>query len=134
MKKQHSGNRIYLRMQRKEELEKLFFELSTETDPIIVEGKKDKNALMMGGVKENMIIMLHGQPLLAIEEMLENFDGVIFLFDYDKEGRKILSRIKSYCVEHGVKVNMRYWKQIYQIFNGHINFIEELRKYLDDFT
>ncbi|MHA1680713.1 MAG: toprim domain-containing protein [Promethearchaeota archaeon] len=115
---------------RREKLAEFFDELVGTDIPIVVEGKRDRRALVTGGVEPSRIIMLHGHSLLEVEEFLENFDEVIMLLDLDKEGEFLLNKLRSYLQAHKVKVNMRYSELIYRIFDGHLTCIEHLRRYL----
>lgn len=114
---------------RREHLKELFEELSRNNSPILVEGKRDRKALIMGGLNDKRIIMHHGKSRLQVEEKLQHYDEIILLLDYDKEGTKLNNHFKQVFRRIGIKVNLRYWKKIYEIFDGHIDCIENLRRY-----
>jgi len=120
-----------LKHQRKEDLIELFTNLAKESYPIVVEGKRDREALVSAGIAGDRIVMLHGKSRLDVEEYLEAFDEVIFLLDYDTEGLEMLDQFKKVLESFGVRTNTRYWSRIREIFNGHIDCIENLRGYLD---
>ena len=120
-----------LKRQRKEDLVELFAELANEDSPIVVEGKRDREALLRAGIASDRIIMLHGKSRLDVEEHLETFKDVIFLLDYDTEGLEMLDQFKKVLEGLGIRVNTRYWSRIREIFNGHIDCIENLRGYFD---
>lgn len=115
---------------RREKLAELFEELIKTTAPIVVEGKRDKRALITGGIESSRIIMLHGHALYEVEEYLENFDETILLLDFDREGEFLLNRLRTYLQAHKVRVNLRYRNLIYRVFDGHLPCIEHLRRYL----
>ena len=115
--------------QRREALQELFRSLHKELWHILVQGKRDRHALVLGGVDKLKIIMLHGKPLLDIEDMLANHDEVILLLDYDSEGLQLMNHFKSNLQRVGVRVNTWYWSKIREIFNGHIDCIENLKAY-----
>lgn len=117
------------KQKRKEALQDLFHEMSLEDCPILVEGLRDRLALVMAGIDESHIIMLHGKPLYEVEEHLETHDRVILLLDYDREGKKLFKRFRRYLQKHKVRIINRYRRIIYQIFDGHLDCIEHLRRY-----
>ena len=120
-----------LKQQRKEDLVELFTELGKETSPVVVEGKRDREALLRAGIASDRIVMLHGKARLDVEEQLETFEDVVFLLDYDTEGQEMLDNFKKALESFGTRVNTRYWSRIREIFNGHIDCIENLRGYFD---
>ncbi|MHA1699142.1 MAG: toprim domain-containing protein [Promethearchaeota archaeon] len=123
-------------IKRQEKLLDLFEELAKENKPILVEGHRDRDALITGGIPETLIFILHGSRLLDVEDKIMSISNksnqeVILLFDFDKEGLKLQKRFKSNLVSRGLRVNTRYWKKIKAIFDGHIDYIETLKKYLE---
>ncbi|HME50756.1 MAG TPA: toprim domain-containing protein [Candidatus Lokiarchaeia archaeon] len=120
-----------LKRHRKEDLADLFADLSKTSWPVIVEGKRDREAILRAGITDDRIVMLHGKKRLDVEESLETFEEVIFLLDFDTAGLEMLDEFKKTLESHGVRVNTRYWSRIREIFNGHIDCIENLRGYLD---
>jgi 5S rRNA maturation endonuclease (ribonuclease M5) len=120
-----------LKRQRKENLVELFIELGNETSPVVVEGKRDREALLRAGIASDRIVMLHGKPRLDVVDHLETFEEVIFLLDFDTEGQEMLDQFKKILEGFGTRVNTKYWSRIHEIFNGHIDCIENLRGYFD---
>lgn len=118
-----------LKRKRSEHLQKLFEDLVKEPYPILVEGPRDRDALVNGGIPEERIFMLHGNSLLEVEDQLATNKQVILLLDYDKEGMKLHKHFKKSFQKIGVKPNVRYWKFIRKIFDGHLGCIEHLRGY-----
>jgi 5S rRNA maturation endonuclease (ribonuclease M5) len=80
-----------------EELEKL--RLSNKL--IIVEGKKDKEALKKFGIK-NVITLK--EPLYKICEEITD-EKVIILTDLDKEGKRLYSKLKENLERNGIKID-----------------------------
>lgn len=71
---------------------------------IIVEGKKDKEALECLGVSN--IITLNKDPIYkVIEEAAKENKKVIILTDLDKEGKKLYGRLNSGLQRFGVEVD-----------------------------
>ena len=73
---------------------------------IIVEGKKDKKALISLGVKN--IITLNKPLYKIVEETAEFNKNVIILTDFDKEGRKLYGVLKNDFQKNGVKIDREF--------------------------
>jgi 5S rRNA maturation endonuclease (ribonuclease M5) len=81
--------------------------LETTNKIIIVEGKKDKEALTSLGIMN--IITLKNKPMYkVIEETAEKTKSVIILTDLDKEGKKLYSILKKGLQKHGIKVDRQF--------------------------
>jgi len=85
------------------DLEEFIAELKRKGKLIIVEGKRDKEALKNLGIKN--VFVLNGPLYKNIEHISNNFKEVIILTDLDPEGRKLFSRLNSRLQERGVKVD-----------------------------
>lgn len=120
-----------LKRKRKEDLAELFVDLSKDEAPILVEGKRDREALRRGGIDEKRIVMLHGKSRLDIEELFSECKEIILMLDYDTEGLKLLDEFKGIFSRSGTRVNTWYWSKVREIFGGHIDCIENLRGYFD---
>lgn len=118
-----------LKRKRTEELTELFDDLAKDEAPILVEGKRDREALTRGGIDGTRITMLHGKSRLDIEDIFSGCKEAILLLDYDAEGLKMLDEFKAIFSRAGTRVNTWYWSKIREIFNGHIACIENLRGY-----
>ena len=71
--------------------------------PIIVEGKKDKEALMKLGITNIFTIK---EPLFKLcENISKKNKEVIILTDLDKEGKRLYSKLKENLERNGVKVD-----------------------------
>lgn len=81
---------------------------------IIVEGKKDKEALLKLDVKD--VICLNNRPLHSIAESLKcnECNEVVILTDLDKEGKRIYSALKAEFQRKGIKVNDRFRNYLYR--------------------
>ncbi len=73
---------------------------------IIVEGKKDKEALNKIGVKK--VVTLSKKPVYkVVEDTAKNNKEVIILTDLDKEGKKLFGKLNSGLQSLGVRVDKR---------------------------
>ncbi len=120
-----------LKRKRKEDLAELFAELAKDRAPILVEGKRDREALVRGGIDADRITMLHGKSRLDVEEDLGECKDIILMLDYDAEGLKLLDDFKAIFSRAGIRVNTWFWSKVREIFNGHIDCIENLRGYFE---
>ena len=87
-----------------ETIEDWISELKNTDKIIIVEGRKDKEALNNLGI--NNIITLKQKPIYKIiEEISESSKEVIILTDLDLEGKKLYSRLRSGLQRYGIKID-----------------------------
>ncbi len=86
---------------------------------------------MRGGIDDKRIVMLHGKSRLDIEDIFSGCKETILMLDYDAEGLKMIDEFKAILSRAGTRVNTWYWSKIREIFNGHIDCIENLRGYFD---
>lgn len=95
----------------REEIEEIIEKIKQEERLIIlVEGKKDKAALMHLGIKEHIFI-LNGKDIWnRLEEIANNNKGkeMLILTDFDKEGKKLYGKITKDCERLGMKINKQY--------------------------
>ncbi len=75
---------------------------------IVVEGKRDKNALINFGIKEDKIIIgAYKNPGRILDEII-NYNGAIFLYDFDRTGKQKTEHLSSVAYSAGVDVNSFY--------------------------
>ena len=104
------------------ELEKL--KLSEK--PIIVEGKKDKEALKKLGITKTFTIK---EPLFKLcENISKKHKEVIILTDLDKEGKRLYSKLKENLERNGVKVDDHFRRFLFK--ETRLTQIEGINKYL----
>ena len=88
-----------------EDILELLEKLRSEDIPLLVEGKKDKEAfwkLCFGN-----IIVLEKRALYKVIEQLLNDEikEIAILTDLDMEGRKLYQRLNDECSRRGIRVN-----------------------------
>lgn len=91
---------------------------------IIVEGKKDKEALNSLGVKN--IVIINGPLYKVVEDVAEITNEVVILTDFDREGRKLYGFLKSNFQRNGVKIDT-YFRE-FLMKNTKITCIESIEK------
>lgn len=115
-------------------LNDLYFQLKklkNSSKIIIVEGKKDKEALKKLGIKN--IIELSKKPLFQIiEEVADNEKECIILTDLDNKGKQLYGKINSGLQNLGVKVDNRFRNFLYK--NTKLRQIEGIVTYMRNTT
>jgi 5S rRNA maturation endonuclease (ribonuclease M5) len=80
---------------------------SSQTTPVIVEGKNDERFLKRFGIKN--IYTLSGKNYFdLLEEIGEDTDEVILLTDVDPQGEKIFKKLSQILERFNVKVNSSF--------------------------
>ena len=86
------------------ELEQWLQGLRASDEFIIVEGKKDKEALEKQGITN--IQILNKKPLYQlVEDLSSERKNVVILTDLDRKGRELYGKLNNGLKKHGVKVN-----------------------------
>ena len=79
---------------------------------VVVEGKKDARALNSFGVFK--IFTLSKKPLYAVvEEIAAKSKEVVILTDFDKQGKALYGKLKSYFQRQGCEVD-NYFREFLQ--------------------
>jgi len=125
-------------LKEKEEKIRLVIEyLSEETakgTPIIVEGKKDIEALKALGIEGHIIsAKTGGKTLLDVVSEVENHKAreVILLLDFDRRGREWTKRLKQRLEKTETRPNLEFWSQLLQLVWREVKDIEGLTTYLE---
>ena len=107
-------------------------EESAKGTPIIVEGKKDVEALKALGI-EGRIIMAKtgGKTLLDVISEVENSEAqeVILLLDFDRRGREWTRRLKQRLEKTGTHPDIEFWSRLLQLVWREVKDIEGLATY-----
>lgn len=112
------------------ELESWLEKLRAEEKAIIVEGIKDKNALISLGITEKLIFTLSKKALFELtEDIADNFKEAIILTDFDKKGKELYGKLNKDLVTNGVKVD-NYFREFLQK-KTKLSHIEGIVKYLE---
>jgi 5S rRNA maturation endonuclease (ribonuclease M5) len=92
---------------------------------VVVEGKKDVQALEHLGVNNIETINAHGGPVDLIDELKERgVRRIIILTDYDRTGETLAKRVSELAEAAGIHVNNVARQKIRQLF--HVRFVERL--------
>ena len=111
-----------------DELNNLIEKIKNSNTLIIVEGKKDKEALQKLGLSN--IMELSKKPLFQIvEDVSKSNDECIILTDLDKKGKEIYGKLNSNLQKHGVKVNNKFREFLFK--HTKLRQIEGIDTYLE---
>lgn len=97
---------------------------------IVVEGKRDVEALNRIGFNGNLTILNHFK---GITDFVDNHcqirNKIILLLDMDRTGKHLTSKLVSQLQHKGKNVNLFYKKALAKITYGKIRHVEELAAY-----
>src|SRR3989338_9297625 len=114
--------------QQTEEFSKLIEKIKYSNTVIIVEGKKDKEALNKLGIMN--IVELTKKPLFQIvEEIANNNKEIIILTDLDKKGKELYGKLSRDFHKYGIKINNELRNFLFK--NTKLRQIEGLPSYLE---
>ncbi len=134
-------HKLQLKRQELEHIKKWLSELQRESKrkPIIVEGKKDKEALANLGIQSMQLHQTHKSLTSRIEEIAHLFEinGIkdkecIILFDLDREGRKLYDKIRGDLNQVGIRVNGSY--RNFLLYKTRLKFIDGIDTYVNNLT
>ncbi len=118
--------------EKQEKLENLVAKLAEEAakgKPIVVEGKKDAQALQELGVNGSILTVKTGgksflEATMEIEKL--NVGTVILLLDFDRRGKEGTSRLKHDLERAKIKADTRFWRELQALVGREIRCIESL--------
>lgn len=92
---------------------------------VIVEGKKDRDALQIFGIEH--IITLSKKPLYQVIEEL-TVSEVVILTDFDRTGRRLYATLSRECNWRGIQVNNKL--RLFLLQNTPVTHVEGIPSYL----
>ncbi|MGY5151819.1 MAG: toprim domain-containing protein [Candidatus Nitrosopumilus sp. bin_6a] len=111
------------------ELKKFVFELnSIENGAVVVEGKRDSNALKKLGFTGKVLEFHRFAGMIDFADSVVKHERLIILFDRDRKGR-ILTGKTIQLLQRRTKVDLSFKRKLRIITKGKIMFIEQLRSY-----
>jgi 5S rRNA maturation endonuclease (ribonuclease M5) len=117
-------------------LQNFIHSLNSKKDSIVVvEGKRDTSALRKLGYSGNICEFHSFKGLARFTDSVSCYRNLIVLFDGDRKGKYLTSKIISQ-LEHRVRIDLSFKKKLVSITKGKIRHIEDLSKYVthDRFT
>jgi len=106
--------------------EKLLSDIRHSETLLVVEGKRDREALRRAGLDN--IVEISGRQLERVVDIVKSKQSqVTILTDYDKEGVKQYKRLKKLLLSDEIKVDDSFRREFKRTFL--VNRIEELNGY-----
>lgn len=97
---------------------------------IVVEGKRDVEALTRIGFNGNLTVLNHFKGITDfVDSHYQISKKIILLLDMDRTGKHLTSKLITQLQHKGNNVNLFYKKALAQITNGKIRHVEELATY-----
>lgn len=128
---------MFARLKEKaEQIQQILEQLAGENKngkPILVEGKKDAEALKTLGINGKIIFAKKGpKTLLSVVSEIENLnaDEILLMLDFDREGKQLTEQLKNHIEKTGVKVNVYYWLKLLSLTDRDIKDVEGLATYM----
>jgi len=108
-------------------------EAASRGKPVVVEGKKDAQALCELGVKGAVLtVKTGGKSFLKAAAEIEQLGApeVILLLDFDRRGKEGTKRLQQNLEWAKIKVNLRFWLDLQALVGREVQCIESLPSYL----
>lgn len=101
--------------------------------PVLVEGRKDADALVELGV-DGVILTFKtgGKSFFDVIQQVETLHPaeVVLLLDYDRRGQESTRRLQRELERLKIKANVRFWIELHALAGHEIQCIEGLPAYL----
>lgn len=104
---------------------------------IVVEGKRDVNALVSIGFNGNVVTLNNFKGVNGLVDNLEKVRKVILMLDMDRKGKYLTHKILTLLRYKGRNVDMFYKKMLAEITKGKVRHVEEIviyKKYISDIS
>ena len=108
-------------------------EASAKGTLIVVEGKKDVEALRALGVAGTVLtVKTGGKSFLDAVSEIEQIDAleVILFLDFDRRGKEGTKRLKQSLERARIKPNVKFWRELSALVGKEIQCVESLTAYL----
>ena len=98
---------------------------------VVVEGKRDLNALRAIGFTGSILMFCHNSNLSMLTEEAEKYRKIILLFDLDKEGRSLTKKAAKLLEGKNNVIDLYFRRKLLKVTRGKVRHIEDLRRYID---
>ncbi len=101
---------------------------------IIVEGKKDVEALRVLGVEGAVLtVKTGGKSFLGVVSEIEQMGAseVILFLDFDRRGKEGTKHLKQNLERAKIKPNVKFWRELSGLVGKEIQCVESLTAYLN---
>lgn len=101
--------------------------------PIIVEGRRDEEALRRLGVRGRFILSKnYGRALVDVVEDVRGMGReAIILMDFDRRGREYAKSIAENLEAVGITPNLYYWRELSALAGRWVKDVEGLPSYIE---
>ena len=111
------------------ELKKFILQLNEMKDAVvIVEGKRDSQALMRLGFSGKVLEFYKFKGIVDFADSVSKYEKLIILFDRDKKGRTLTEKTIQ-LLQRRTKIDLSFKRKLQEITKGKIKFIEQLVGY-----
>ena len=108
------------------ELKKFILQLNEMKDAVvIVEGKRDSQALMKLGFSGKVLEFYKFKGIVDFADSVSKYERLIILFDRDKKGRTLTEKTIQ-LLQRRTKIDLPFKRKLQAITKGKIKFIEQL--------
>ena len=108
------------------ELKEFIFQLNAiENSVVIVEGKRDSNALRKLGHTGKILEFHRFSGMVDFADSVAKYERLIILFDRDKKGRTLTGKTIQ-LLQRRTKVDLTFKRKLHMITKGKIMFVEQL--------
>ena len=107
---------------------------SAEGTPIIVEGKKDVDALRGFGVEGVVVtVKTGGKSFLDVVSEIEQVgtEAVVLFLDFDRRGREGTICLQKHFERVKIKANLSFWRALLALVGKELQCIEGLGAYME---
>jgi 5S rRNA maturation endonuclease (ribonuclease M5) len=96
---------------------------------IVVEGKRDEDALKKLGYTGKICQFYSFKGLIKFADSMPKYKNLILLLDSDRKGRYLTKRIISQ-LQHRMTIDLSYRKELTAITKGKVKNVEDLTMYV----
>ena len=101
---------------------------SAHTSIVVVEGKRDEDALKKLGYNGKICQFHSFKGLVKFADSMPKYKNLILLLDSDRKGRYLTKRIISQ-LQHRVIIDLSYRKELTIVTKGRVKNVEDLTMY-----
>jgi 5S rRNA maturation endonuclease (ribonuclease M5) len=103
----------------------------THNSIIVVEGKKDEEALKKLGYSGKICQFHSFKGLIKFADSIPKYKNLILLLDSDRKGRYLTKRIIAQ-LQHRMTIDLSYRKELTIVTKGRVKNVEDLSMYVID--
>jgi len=109
-------------------------EQSSNAIPIIVEGKKDIEALRALNIEGPILTAkTGGRSFMEFVSEIEKLGAkeIVLLLDFDRRGKKWTKRLRQYFEKTEIKPNIAFWLELLSLVGSEVKDVEGLATYME---